>query len=402
MIASASDPRGEAVRRTLTTKLQAAGLVFDAISTDTTSNYFESDYDDEEWSEIAAHDAGVRKRAPTVSDPPLRMRGHSKDKRANKPQVVVEAAVSEGYVIHHDTHPGNTSDKTLIGPTARKLVQRGVGQGAVWVGDAGMNSAKTQEALGELRVDWVFGEGQARTKEVKEVLSQGGRFRQHPDKPELAFKTVTRGDRLYVIRLNRSERQRVLRKLGRHLKRIEEELSRGDRATDHGRRTCRLVGHPTLGKYVRRAKRGDRLVLNRAAIERERTLAGKSVVSTNMEGLHPLPADDLYRLLFNVEDAFRSLKSDLDLRPIRHRRSNRIRAHVLVCVMALNVTRHLERKTGRKLSRLRDLMTPLTAQQLDVGPATFWESVTLTEEQEAVFEALGYDRPLKRFDVTIE
>jgi len=382
--------------------LRQEGLIFDEIGNDTTSSYFETDYDDVEWKEIAGEPDPNRKVPPVVNDPPLRMRGHSKDKRPNKPQIVVDQTLSHGYIIDHDTLPGNTADQTRLSAKVAKLAQLGVAQDAVWIADTGMNTASTREALAMHQVDWVMGEGRSKTKLVKELLSSGGRFAPHPDNPDLAFRAHRRDDRLFVVRLNRKERKRELRKINRHVDKVREFLAKDDRADDHGLNVCRLLTHGNYKRYViRRADDPGRLTLDPRAVKRAKNRAGKSAISTSLDGLHPVVADDLYRLHFDVEAAFRTLKSGLELRPIRHRRANRIKAHVLVEVMAYNVVRHLERKTGQTLARLRDLLASACVQRVQLGAASFWQSVELTPGQQAVFALLGYDLPLPRFETQV-
>ncbi len=378
------------------------GLIFDEVAEDSTSSYFETDYDDVEWKAIGEDPGPDRKVRPVVNDPPLRMRGHSKDKRPNKPQIVVDQVVSHGYVIHHETLAGNTADQTLLPKAVKKLSELGVAQDAVWIADTGMNTAKSRKALDLHQLDWVMGEGRSKTKVAAEVISCGGRFRQHPENPDLAYRAHRRDDRLFVVRLNRKERKRELRQIARHVAKIRETLAKDDRADDHSQSVCQLLTHRVYKRYViRRADDPGRLTLDPRGVARAKSRAGKSVISTSLDGLDPLVVDDLYRLHFAVEDAFRTLKSGLELRPIRHRRANRIKAHVLVSIMAYNVVRHLERKTGMKLAKLRDVLASACVQRIELGGASYWQSVDLDEGQREVFNRLGYDLPLPRFAVEL-
>ena len=68
---------------------------------------------------------------------------------------------------------------------------------------------------------------------------------------------------------------------------------------------------------------------------------------------------------------------------------------------ALNVVRWIERRTEKRLPRLRDILTPLCVQRVEVGGTRFWESVEMTEEQAEIFEKLGYEKPLKRFEAAL-
>jgi transposase len=391
----------DVVEAALRTELTKHGISFDKLAHDTTSSFFRTDYDDVEWKVMADDERAERQRAPTINEPPLRMRGHSKDHQPGRPQIVVEAVTAEGFVVHHETHPGNRADKSVLAATAKKAVDElGFAKGATWTGDTGMNSGKAQDALDELGLDWVLGEGRARTDEVREVIAAKGEFTQHPDNVDLAYRAEKRGEKLFVVRLNRLEQKRRLKTIERHLARVRLELGKDDLVSGHGRRLCGLLSHKTYGTYVRK-KPDDatRLEVDPDAVALQREIAGRSVISSKLDD--PLEIDAIYRRLYEVEGAFRTLKGELDLRPIRHRKAPRIRAHVLLCVMSLNIVRWIERKTEKRLPRLRDILTPICAQRIEVGGSRFWESVELSEEQAEVFEKLGYEKPLKRFEAVL-
>jgi len=391
----------DVIEGALRTELAKHGISFDKLAHDTTSSFFRTDYDDVEWKAMADDERAERKRAPTINEPPLRMRGHSKDHQPGRPQIVVEAVTAEGFVVHHETHPGNRADKSVLAATAKKAVDElEFAKGATWTGDTGMNSKKAQDALDELGLDWVLGEGRARTDEVREVIAGKGEFTQHPDNVDLAYRAEKRGEKLFVVRLNRLEQKRRLKTIDRHLTRVRLDLGKDDLVDGHGRRLCGLLSHKTYGPYVRK-KPDDatRLEVDPNAVALQREIAGRSVISSKLDD--PLEIDAIYRRLYEVEGAFRTLKGELDLRPIRHRKAPRIRAHVLLCVMALNVVRWIERKTEKRLPRLRDTLTPLCAHRVEIGGSRFWEVAELTEEQAHVFEKLGYEKPLKRFEAVL-
>ncbi len=102
----------------------------------------------------------------------------------------------------------------------------------------------------------------------------------------------------------------------------------------HVRAECALRDHPTLGRWVRQLPSG-RLVLDRTKITAEERLDGKYLLSTSDPDLS---AEDValgYKNLLEAERGFRDLKSTLELRPVFHRVEPRIRAHVLLCWLAL-------------------------------------------------------------------
>jgi hypothetical protein len=122
-------------------------------------------------------------------------------------------------------------------------------------------------------------------------------------------------------------------------------------AEDHLKAECALREHPTLGRWLRQTP-GGRLVTDRAKIRAEQRLDGKFLLSTSDPDLS---AEDValgYKNLLEAERAFRDLKTTLELRPIWHRLERRIRAHVLLCWLALLLVRVAERQTRTTWRRI--------------------------------------------------
>lgn len=408
----------ELVEQTLKERLESLGASTELLSHDTTTQGFYIRYDDEERAalEDERQAAGEVLRPAVINDPPLRMRGHSKNKRQDLPQIVLETVAGEhGLVIHHEIHSGSTNDNSLTPDTLEYLQRLGY-RDVVWTGDAGTNSVANRRALREANYELVLGEGVSRTKVAEVVLATAGRYRPHPDKPELSYKCVIteatderRGkkrpgpQRLYVIRKNSKEEHHALRLIAAHLKKVEAILAKG---TPDKREA--LLHHRAYRRYVKRAACADKkkrlagaVVLDREEIERRRFLAGKSVIARDDCTADPIETDQIYRSLFDVERIFRRLKSTIRLGPIRHRRADRIRSHVMIAVMAHNLGRWLERKTGETLERLQRLFHNLRVQQVRVGENTYWQCVELEEEQKEAIRKLGYDLPPARFTASV-
>jgi hypothetical protein len=119
----------------------------------------------------------------------------------------------------------------------------------------------------------------------------------------------------------------------------------------HVKAECALREHPALGRWLRQTPTG-RLVLDRAKIAAEARLDGKYLLSTCDPDLS---AEDValgYKNLLEAERGFRDLKSTIELRSIFHRLEPRIRAHVLLCWLALLLIRVAERRTGLTWRRI--------------------------------------------------
>jgi hypothetical protein len=135
----------------------------------------------------------------------------------------------------------------------------------------------------------------------------------------------------------------------------------------HVESECALREHPALGRWLRQTPSG-RLVLDKAKIAAEARLDGKYLLSTSDPDLS---AEDValgYKNLLEAERGFRDLKSNIELRPVFHRLEPRIRAHVLLCWLALLLIRVAERRTGITWRRIAHELGRLHAITL-VGPA---------------------------------
>lgn len=119
----------------------------------------------------------------------------------------------------------------------------------------------------------------------------------------------------------------------------------------HIKAECALRDHPALGRWLKQLPSG-RLVIDRKKIAAEERLDGKYLLTTSDPHLS---AEDValgYKNLLEAERGFRDLKSVLELRPIFHRLEPRIRAHVLLCWLALLLIRVAERRTGLTWRRI--------------------------------------------------
>jgi hypothetical protein len=146
------------------------------------------------------------------------------------------------------------------------------------------------------------------------------------------------------------------------------------------RAECALRDHPTLGRWLTQQANG-RLRINTAKLKTEQRLDGKYLIATSDPHISTEYAALGYKNLLEAERGFRDLKSTLLLRPVFHRLEHRIRAHVLICWLALLLTRVAERASGlswRNINRQLGRISQVTL----AGPAgTVAQTTRLTTEQ---------------------
>jgi hypothetical protein len=375
---------------------------------DTTSSYFASDLDDVERAAVAAdweaHDRGEGReprtpRPQVVNTPPLRLRGHSKDKRSQQPQVVVGLVCGAGgALLRAQTFPGNQNDQ---GVTLQMLRQTGAASDTpeVVVMDSGMAGTPNLAELDTLEdeVHRVSAVPLRKSKVGEAILARPGRWRQHPDKADFRLRVVRlEADEaplgrpeLWLATRNLKAKDRQERRLERHLTRVKEELARCDRLDGHGGRVCKLLSHRTLKRYVRPSKDGKRLLLDRDRIAKERRRAGVRLLRSTLVDHPPETSLRAYEALLDVESDFRTFKGPLRLRPMHHRKASRIRAHVLVCALALVCLQELQRRTGRRFAEIAKVFDKVRVIDMVQGDTRFWQRTEWGTDAKEMLEALG-------------
>jgi transposase len=289
---------------------------------------------------------------------PLGKLGHSRDDQKGKLQIVFGLLThAEGCPVAVEVYAGNTSDPKTVSDQVTKLRQRFGLQSVILVGDRGMlTSARLRENLKPAPgIEWITA---LRAPAIKKLASDGvlqlSLFDtrdlaeiSHPDFP---------GERL-VACYNPLLAEERARKRPQLLAATEKELEKIAVATRRTKRPLRGKHNIGLraGKVLNRFKMGkhfqlqiedDRFLYQRKQtnIEKEESLDGIYVIRTNVsaESLSSEQAVRTYKSLSGVERAFRSLKTvDLQVRPIHHREPDRVRAHILLCMLAYYVEWHM-------------------------------------------------------------
>jgi len=232
----------------------------------------------------------------------------------------------------------------------------------VWVADRGMLTSAQVERLQEVMgTRWITA---LRAPTIQQLVEAGSIQLSLFDNQNLAEVTDPRypGERLVVCH-NPLLAERRARKREDMLKATEKELDKVVAMVERGARTRRggLQGAAAIGERVGRvmnkykmAKHFTRTITDtsftyardEASIAEEAALDGLYVLRTNVskEGMDTAGVVLAYKSLAHVEQAFRHFKlSDLEVRPIHHYRERRVRAHLLLCMLAYFVQREMQR-----------------------------------------------------------
>jgi hypothetical protein len=145
---------------------------------------------------------------------------------------------------------------------------------------------------------------------------------------------------------------------------------------------------------------GGLLRIDAAAIKAEENLDGKYLLRCSDP---KLSAEDIapgYKRLLEVERGWRDLKQVIDLRPVYHRKEERIRAHVLLCWLALLLIRIAETAVGATGDRIADELDPLTLGTFTCPAGTFRQTAELTKAQRDLLAKLKILHPKKIIEAT--
>ena len=299
---------------------------YDVLLYDLTSTYFES--------------------APPATDG-LRRFGYSRDKRSDCIQVVIALIVTpEGFPVAYEVMPGNTSDKTTLPAFLRRIEQQYGPMGRLWLMDRGI---PTEESLDDLRARggfYLVGTPRGRlTRLEKRLLEQPWKQVQS----QIEVKLIAEGEDLYVLTRSRGRRDKEQAMRRRKLKALWKRLHEIQGMKKQTRDALLLK----LGAAKQQAGKAWSLVdivtprpgedpspetftfrLNRDKLRRIRRGEGTYLLRTNLTGRKPEELWKHYMVLTEIEQAFKELKNDLNLRPIYHQKDDRIEAHIFVSFLA--------------------------------------------------------------------
>jgi hypothetical protein len=372
-------------------------LEVDLLFFDTTSTYFETEEAD---GDVPRDENGRRVPAGSenaVSEGGFRAFGKSKDSRGDLPQVIVGMAVTrDGIPVRVWSWPGNTADSGLIRQVKADMREWALSK-IIWVADRGFTSKENRRALMRGGGGYIIGEKlRAGSEEVKAALSRQGRYKTIRDNLQVKEVRLGDGSDRFIICYNPGQAERDAAIRARLTAQLEELIDGTDQLTpaERGRIEGSLAGKPGLKRFLRVTPAGL-LRADKAKIKAEENLDGKYLLRSSDPHL---TAEDIalgYRQLLEVERGWRDMKQVIDLRPVYHRREDRIRAHVILCWLALLLIRVTENTAGQTWNKIRAELQRQHAITW-TGPAgTFRQTTDPTKPLRDLCTALSIEPPKK-------
>jgi hypothetical protein len=334
---------------------------------------------------------------PRALEGAIRKRGNSKDGHGGDPQLVIGLVVTrDGFPVRHWVFPGNTVDVETVARVRADLKDWRLTR-CVFVGDAGMVSSENLDKLAVSGGKYVVCVSTGGDDEVaRQVIEHPGRFRDVAE--NLRVKEVTIGDgerrRRYILCYNPQEAERQKKHRDQIVAELEAELVNlryDEGAEGPTRRICALRASRRYGRYLR--FKGRKLELNRARIKEAERRDGKFVLLTNDDTLTPEDLALAYKQLARVEDAWRTLKSGIRLRPVYHHAEHRMRAHVFLCVLALLLERVIEHACQDTWRNIQADLKRIQLGQLSGPQGTILQVTEPRPEARKRLEKLGIERP---------
>jgi hypothetical protein len=389
----------ELERKVFDTLAHLLNLEVDLLFFDTTSTYFVTDDEDEP---VARDTNGYPVTSGNTDGDDGEQRepggfrtwGKSKDYRDDLPQIVIGMAVTrDGIPVRVWCWPGDTNDSALIRQVKDDMRDWCLAK-VIWVADRGFTSAANRRYLRKGGGSYIIGEKlRSGSAEAAAALSRQGRYKDVAGNLKVKEVRIAEDER-FIICFNPEAagrdaaiRARMTAQLTEAIK-DSDQLSAGKRAELRGIISTR----PGLNRYLR-VTPGGLLRIDAAKAKAEENLDGKYLLRTADP---KLSAEDIaagYKQLLEVERGWRDMKQVIDLRPVYHRREHRIRAHVILCWLALLLARIAENACGQTWPQLRRELDRIHIGTF-TGPAgTFRQRTEITKPQAAILKALQISTP---------
>jgi Transposase DDE domain len=395
--------RGELEKQVYDKVADLLNLEVDLLFFDTTSTYFELEEADEDvlrdWrgEKAGADDADEDKTAG------FRTHGKTEDSRDDLPQIVIGMAVTRGGMpVRVWCWPGNTGDSKLIRQVRDDMRDWSLGR-VIWVADRGFSSAENRRYLQRGAGHYIIGEKlRSGSAQVKAALSRQGRYQQVAGNLQVKEVRLDDATDRFVICHNPDAAVRDAAIREELTARLGEMIAGTDDWTVAKRAELRgkISMMPGLNRFLR-VTPGGLLRTDKAKMKAEANLDGKYLLRSSDP---KLSAEDIalgYKQLLDVERGWRDMKQVLDLRPVYHRLEERIRAHVLLCWLALLLIRIAETSTGQTWPAIRRELDRIHLGTF-TGPAgTFRRRTELTKPARDLFAQLAITPPAQIHELAV-
>ena len=340
--------------------------------------------------------------------------GYSRDNEFGKKQVVIGLIMCNGMPIGHEVFEGNRLDKKTVREVLKKLEEQYKIERCIFVGDRGLVTRENLEEIERHGFESILALRKRRNIEVREVINSPPHIYCIEDK-QLWWREVKSASGIRYIVCKNPEVAKVQRKMREdNIKALMDELKKIKERIEGQKRKASAKRVISQVEEVLRHKHGRRLIdyrvdektsrlnywIKEESIKIEEALDGVYILRTGEEGMSAKTVIDAYKDLTDVERAFRTMKSVLELRPFYHWTEPRVRAHALICYLAFLIERYVERSLKRHNAGFSALTAFKSLSQLDAATMVVdGERYTYISEpswrDNITFNALGLRSPTR-------
>ena len=269
----------------------------------------------------------------TFQEDELRQNGFSKDNKSQQPQILIGLMVNEeGFPVAYEVFSGSTFEGNTILPVVKEFIKKHAVKEFTVVADAAMISAENVRELLKNDISYIVG---ARLGNINaKLIEQIDKSLPRQDGEDIRIKT----DNGFLICSYSAARYR-------------KDKYEMDKQIEKAKA---LIERPSKNKKLKFTKSsGEKIEINEALIEKTKKLLGVKGYYTNLgeEVVNNKMVIERYHELYKIEQAFRISKNDLQTRPIFHFKEQPIKLHILVCFMALVISKHIELDTRQSIRK---------------------------------------------------
>jgi len=294
---------------------------------------------------------------------PKSKRGYSRDQRGDCKQVVVGLVVNrDGFPIAHEVFEGNTQDRHTVGKMLDLIHKRvGLKPGQTVVVDRGMAYDDNLKEIADRKLHYIVASRQSErdvwladfedTEGFEDVIRQPSPRNPFQKKSHIQVKMKRRDEETLVLCLSseRKEKDRAIREKQEDrfladVAKLQERVRRGRlvKPVKIGEAIGRVKErYPRVARYYGMAydpeKKQLTCTLDRAKRSKAEKLDGSYILKSDRDDLSADETWRFYMLLTRAENAFRSMKSPLLMRPIHHQREERVETHIFLSVLAYHL-----------------------------------------------------------------
>lgn len=315
--------------------------------------------------------------------------GFSKAKRSDLKQIVVGVAMThDGIPLNHESYSGNTNDVSCFKQVIEKFANKHDQTDTTFVGDRGLMSTKNVELLVESGYSYILGfKMRTLPKADRAALLAKADLKQI--KKNLEYRDIQYQGKRLIIYYNEERAQNDKEKRDEILERIKDKIKGGTIKS--------IVSNKDYKKFLN--IEGKDPTLDQAKVDADAVFDGVFILTTNTQ-IAASKAVETYRALWQCEAGFRTLKSELELQPLYHRKERRIRSHVFICFLALICKNLLVKKLRQvdKTASYRKTITGLKRLQamvIKIHKTNVTTRTEMNDDAKVAFKALNMAFPRK-------